>query len=160
MGNAKRRTQGGFTLIEVMVVAAIIGVLSSVLIPSVRAYAVRSKVSEAILALTDCRNTIADIFLSGSDIPADDSWGCESEKPSKFVERIRVIDGGKVKLTLSAAMGDGRLNIHDITLVPLNAAGNQMGESDLGTPVRRWRCGSAADDTDVKPEFLPSGCRG
>jgi type IV pilus assembly protein PilA len=160
MGNAKRRAQGGFTLIEVMVVVAIIGVLSSVLMPSARSYAARSKVSEAILALSDCRNVIQDIYTTGSDIPAISSWGCEAEKPTKFVERIEVQDEGKVRLTLSNEIGDGRLALYYITLMPLNAAGNPMQESDLGTPVRRWRCGSAVDGTDVKPELLPGTCRG
>ena len=148
------------TIVEVIIVMAIIGILASVLMPSIRTYTARTKVSEAILALSPCRAIIHEIYVSGTDIPGIDSWGCEAEKPSKYVERIRVIDEGKVVLTLSNAMGDGRLNIHDITLVPLNGAGNKMGEADLGTPVRRWRCGAAVDDTDVKPDYLPSGCRG
>ncbi|HWM43853.1 MAG TPA: type II secretion system protein [Burkholderiales bacterium] len=160
MGNAKRSAQGGFTLIEVMVVAAIIGILASVLLPSARSYAARAKVSEAILALSDCRNVITDIYTSGSDIPAINSWGCEAEQPSKFVERIEVQDEGKVRLTLSNGIGDGRLALYYITLMPLNGSGNPMQEADLGTPVRRWRCGAAADGTDVKPEFLPGSCRG
>lgn len=160
MRSARRNAQAGFTLVEVLIVVAIIGVLASVIMPSVRSYSLRAKVSEAILALSSCRNVITDIYVSGSSIPAIDSWGCEAEKPSRFVERIRVIDEGKVVLTLSNGIGDGRLAIHDITLVPLNGAGNKMGEADLGTPVRRWRCGATADDTDVKPEFLPGSCRG
>ena len=148
------------TIIEVMIVMAIIGVLASVLMPSIRSYTARSKVSEAILALSPCRNIVHEIYVSGSDIPGVDSWGCEVERPSRFVERIQVLDEGRVRLTLSNEVGDARLNIHYITLVPLNGSGNQMTESDLGTPVRRWRCGAAVDGTDVKPELLPGSCRG
>jgi len=57
-------------------------------------------------------------------------------------------------------VGDGRLAIHDITLAPLSRTGALMGDSDLGTAIRRWRCGSAADGTDVLPSLLPSSCRG
>ena len=160
MGNGKRRAQSGFTIVEMIIVVAIIGVISSIVMPGVRGYQSRAKVSEAILALSNCRNTIHDIYLSGSDIPAVDTWGCEAEKPSLFVERIRVVDDGLVRLTLSNAIGDGRLAIHDITLMPLNGAGRPMSDTDLGTPVRRWRCGAAADGTDVKVELLPSSCRG
>jgi len=156
----KRSTQTGVTIIEVMVVVTTIGILASLLVPGVRGYQARAKVSEAIIALSNCRNTIHEIYLSGSDIPAIDSWGCEAERPSRFVERIRVMDEGLVKLTLANAIGDGRLAIHDITLMPLNGAGNPMSENDLGTPVRRWRCGATADGTDVKVELLPSSCRG
>ena len=156
----KKSAQAGLTIVELIIVTAIIGILASILMPSVRGYQARAKVSEAILALGSCRNAITDIYLSGSDIPAADSWGCEAEKPSRFVERIRVTDEGTVRLTLGNEIGDGRLAIHDITLIPLNGVGNPMSENDLGTPVRRWRCGAAADGTDVKPDFLPGSCRG
>jgi type IV pilus assembly protein PilA len=106
------------------------------------------------------RNVIHEVYLSGSDIPGADNWGCEVEKPSRFVERIRTDDAGVIKLTLGNEIGDLRLAIHDITLAPLNGSGIVMREEDLGTPVRRWRCGASADGTDVKSEFLPSSCRG
>jgi type IV pilus assembly protein PilA len=156
----KRSAQRGMTVIETLIVAATIGILASIVVPEVRSYQARAKVSEAILVLAGCRNIIHEIYLSGSDIPAPDSWGCEAERPTKFVERIRVVDEGLVRLTLSGAIGDGRLAIQDITLMPLNGAGNPMTENDLGAPVRRWRCGSTADGTEVKVVLLPSSCRG
>lgn len=160
MGNRRRNAQAGFTLIEVAIVAAVIGILASILMPQVRTYTARTKVSEAILALTHCRNHIHEVYLAGNDIPGADNWGCEVERPSRFVERIRTTDEGVIRLTLGNEIGDLRLSIHDITMAPLNGAGNLMREDDLGTPVRRWRCGATADGTDVKAEFLPSSCRG
>jgi type IV pilus assembly protein PilA len=147
-------------LIEVMIVSAIIGILASILMPEVRGYQARSKVSEAMLLLTNCRNIVQEVYLSGSDIPGQDNWGCEQERPSRYVERIRTSDEGIVLLTLGNEIGDLRLSIHVITLAPLNAVGNLMGESDLGSPVRRWRCGARSDGTDVNPNLLPSSCRG
>lgn len=152
--------QAGLTIIELIIVVAIIGILASILMPQVRSYQARTKVSEAIFALTNCRNVIHEIYLSGSDIPGADNWGCEVERPTRFVERIRTDDAGVIHLTLGNEIGDLRLAIHDITLAPLNGTGLVMREEDLGTPVRRWRCGAAADGTDVKVEFLPSSCRG
>lgn len=160
MLNRKRSAQSGFTLIEGMVVVAVIGILASILMPTVRSYQARAKISEAMLALTNCRNTIHEVYLAGADLPGADNWGCEVEKPSRFVERIRTTDEGIVRLTLGNEIGDLRLAFHDITLAPLNGAGNVMGESDLGTPARRWRCGSPADGTDLKAEYLPATCRG
>jgi len=160
MGTSRKSAQAGFTLIEIFIVVGVIGILASILMPQVRSYTARAKVSEAIIALTNFRNTIHEVYLSGSDIPGADSWGCEVERPSRFVERIRTTDEGIIRLTLGNEIGDLRLAIHDITLAPLNGAGNLMREDDLGTPVRRWRCGSAADGTDVKAEFLPATCRG
>jgi type IV pilus assembly protein PilA len=160
MGKGKRSAQTGMTIIEVMVVVAVIGIIASIAMPNVRTYTARAKVSEALLAISVCRNVIHEIFTSASQMPADNTWGCEAEKPSRFVERIRVVEEGVVKLTLGNEIGDLRLAIHDITLVALNGAGNKMGENDLGTPVRRWRCGATGDGTDVKFDLLPSSCRG
>jgi type IV pilus assembly protein PilA len=160
MANRNRSAQAGMTLIEVMIVAAIIGILASILMPSVRGYQARAKISEAMLLLSGCRTTIHEAYLSSQDLPGIDNWGCEVEKPSRYVERIRTTDRGIVRLTLGNEIGDLRLSIHDITLAPLNSSGNVMDEADLGTPVRRWRCGAAADGTDVKVDLLPSSCRG
>jgi type IV pilus assembly protein PilA len=160
MGKRKKSTQAGFTIVEVLIVSVIIGILTSILMPQFHSYTARTKVSEAIIALTNCRNTVHEVYLSGSDLPGADNWGCELERPTRFVERIRTTDEGIVRLTLGNEIGDLRLAIHDITLAPLNAAGNIMREEDLGTPVRRWRCGSPADGTDVKRELLPSSCGG
>jgi type IV pilus assembly protein PilA len=155
-----RSRQTGLTLVELLTVVAVIGILSAILMPQVRTYQARAKVSEAILAITHCRNTIHEVYLSGADLPGADNWGCEVERPSQYVERIRTDDAGVIRLTLGNQIGDLRLAIHDITSAPLNGSGAVMREEDLGTPVRRWRCGSAADGTDVKAEFLPGTCRG
>jgi type IV pilus assembly protein PilA len=150
----------GFTLIEVMIVVAVMGILVSILMPQVRSYQARAKVSEAVLAFSNCRNLIHEVYLSGSSTPGADNWGCEVEKPSRYVERIRTDDAGIIRITLGNEVGDLRLAIHDITLAPLNGSGMLMREEDLGSPVRRWRCGSTIDGTDVKPDFLPASCRG
>jgi type IV pilus assembly protein PilA len=159
MGKGKR-TQAGFTLIEAMIVAAIVGILAAVLMPEVRMYTARTKVSEAITILGTCRNVISEIYLSGSDIPGIDNWGCEAERPTRFVERVRTTADGVVRVTLGNEVGDLRLAFFEITFAPLNGAGNPMSENDLGTPIRRWRCGSPADGTDLRHQYLPASCRG
>jgi type IV pilus assembly protein PilA len=159
MGKA-RAQQSGFTLVEVLIVTAIIGILASLIMPEVRGYQARSKVAEAMLLLTNCRNTVQEVYLSGADLPGPDNWGCEQEKPSRYVERIRTSEEGIVKLTLGNEIGDLRLAIHDITLAPLNQSGALMSDADVGNAPRRWRCGAASDGTDVHPNLLPSSCRG
>ena len=122
-----RGRQSGFTLVEVMIVVAIIGIIAMVAMPEVRGYQARAKVSEAMLMITNCRNQIQEIYLSGNDLPIAGEWGCEAEQPSKYVERINTKPGGIVVVTLSNAVGDGRLAIHDITLTPLNRSGSRHG---------------------------------
>ena len=143
-----------------MIVVAIIGILASVAMPAFRDYSARAKVTEAIIQLNNCRNTIQEVYMSGGALPGVDEWGCEGTGVSRFVERISTTAEGIVLVTLSGNVADLRLAFHDVSLAPLNSAGQVMNDLDTGSPVRRWRCGSPADGTDLNPNFLPSSCRG
>jgi type IV pilus assembly protein PilA len=157
-----RNAQAGFTFIELMAVVAIIGTLAALTMPSIKNYVARAKISEAIIALTNCRTTVAEVYQSGSNFPAAGSWGCESATGSKYVEHITTLEGGVISVRTSGAMGDLRIAVKDITMAPLNRSGQVMNEDDLSTPVFRWRCGSTIDGTDstLDVTFLPSTCRG
>jgi type IV pilus assembly protein PilA len=148
------------TIVETMIVVVIIGILASIVMPLVNGYALRSKVTEGLLLFTDCRNQIQEIYLSGDNLPGADNWGCEATNPSRFVASISTSDEGIVKITFGNQVNDLRLSQHYITLAPMTGGGNVMQEQNLGTPVRRWRCGSPTDGTDVKPDWLPGNCRG
>lgn len=148
------------TIVEVMIVVVIIGIIASIVMPLVNGYALRSKVTEGLLLFTDCRNQIQEIYLSGDNLPGADNWGCEVTNPSRFVASISTSDEGIVKITFGNQVNDLRLAQHYITLAPMTGGGNVMQEQNLGTPVRRWRCGSPTDGTDVKPDWLPGNCRG
>ena len=158
MGKIDR--QSGFTLIEVMIVVTIIGILAAVAMPAFRDYTARAKVTEALVQMATCRNTVQEIYMSGGALPGVDNWGCEQQNPSKFVERISTTNEGIVLVTIGGAVNDLRLAFHDVTLAPINASNQLMGDLDAGSPVRRWRCGSPADGTDLNPNFLPASCRG
>src|SRR5690349_6057213 len=62
----KRQLQQGFTLIELMIVVAIIGILAAVALPAYQDYTKRAKMSEVILAASACRTTITEVYQSGS----------------------------------------------------------------------------------------------
>ena len=160
MGRQHKRAQAGFTLPELLIVVAILGVLTSLIMPSIRGYQIRAKVTEAMLALNQCRNQIAENYASGSDLPLDNAYGCEAVRPSRFVQEVGTTSEGVIKVQLGNEIGDLRLSLAYITLAPLNSAGQLMSDVDLGTPIRRWRCGSPADGTDLKIDYLPTTCRG
>lgn len=152
------RSQRGFTLIEVLIVIVVIAVLAAVALASVQDYAIRSKVSEGILAMSACRTTISEIYQgTGSSAPGANGWGCESGVKSKYVDKIETSADGAVTVTMIGvgAGVDGTV----ISLIPLNASGNPATvAADMGTAVRSWLCGGTGTTTNAK--YLPGSCRG
>ncbi len=73
-----KRIQQGFTLIELMIVVAIIGILAAVALPAYQDYTIRARVSEVILAASPCRTAISEIYQTALPArrPGANKWGC------------------------------------------------------------------------------------
>ena len=159
-----RRTnnrQGGFTIVELMIVIMIIGVLAAIVLPGIRSNAIRARMSEAILALSPCKNAVTELYNSGGDPPGAGNWGCEiGTDASQYVDSISTDDVGVIKASLRG-FNDLRIDFHNLTLAPIDNTGNLPAPGGL---VRSWRCGSPSPTdfggTDVPAQYLPGSCRG
>ena len=155
-----KRMQQGFTLIELMIVVAIIGILAAVALPAYQDYTKRAKVSELILAASACRTTITEVYQSGSQTTVNENqWGCEAttNAPSKYVASVTTNANGAITVTAAASgIGPG-VDGKVLTLVPANSAGAALSYTP-GTTINRWICGGTG--TTIEAKFLPGSCRG
>lgn len=168
----KRTIQKGFTLIELMIVVAIIGILAAVALPAYQDYTVRAKVSEVILAASACRTSITETIQTGNTLPTvDNSWGCESTgSTSKYVASIQTSAAGQIYVSSKNLGGTANANDGTVTLKPCSNEATTISGCTApvaATSVNTWLCGPATTSIGsapskgvaMNPKFLPGSCR-
>lgn len=160
-----KAVQKGFTLIELMIVVAIIGILAAVALPAYQDYTARAKMSEVILAASACRTSVTESIQSRNAMPTvGGTWGCETSSASaapssQYVARIETSSAGEIRAFargINTDVGDGT---NSLILQPSNtaAAGNAPGAGDA---VASWACGpDSTNNTFDITKYLPGSCR-
>lgn len=146
--------QKGFTLIELMIVVAIIGILAAVALPAYQDYTVRAKVSELILAASSGRTSVSEAYSTNSSFPETASAAdYVADISSKYVASVAYdkVDDTTATITVTASGSVGPSDANGKTIV-LTGTGNPA----VGTVG--WACGPG--DTDPMPsKYLPSSCK-
>lgn len=147
--------QKGFTLIELMIVVAIIGILAAIALPAYQDYTARSKMAEPMTAASACKGSVSEFIQANQSFPADAGQaGCE--QASKYVKAITVSDtDGTVSVEIQNinADVDGKM----LQLQPTSDAARKIALTKADEGIQGWSCGTDADAADYK--YFPASCR-
>ena len=152
-----KKVQQGFTLIELMIVVAIIGILAAIAIPAYQDYTIRSKVTELVNAAGVCKTGVAEFYQSKGKMPADvleagcSDKGTAAASPPTVAQGIITVKAAGTLDTQLKANGSGT----DFLYNPMCNGAACAPDGSSGA-LTEWDC---KNGTTVKSKYLPAQCR-
>jgi type IV pilus assembly protein PilA len=166
--------QKGFTLIELMIVVAIIGILAAIAIPAYQDYTVRSQVTEGLNMAGGVKTAVNDYFTDTGEWPdtiqkavcgkastAACAGGTATDYNGNYVAEIAVNDGGTIEIKYGNKANADALAGKLLAIQPgVDAAKNVTWVcGKASTPTGVTLATGAADTTDIDPKYLPGSCK-
>lgn len=145
----KQMAQKGFTLIELMIVVAIIGILAAVALPAYQDYTVRARVSEALALASGAKTTVAENAAAGQKFAS----GYTAPSATSNVASLSIGDAGAITVTTTTRAGGGAL-----VLTP-TASGAALVAGTPPADAIQWACTAAAGASALAAKYLPANCR-
>lgn len=144
------QAQQGFTLIELMIVVAIIGILAAVAIPAYQDYTIRAQVSEGLSLASGAKTAVAEYYTNTGEVPksnSDAGLATAASIKGKYVSQVEIDSDGKIKAQMNGDDANSQIKGAGTYLV-LSAVTTGGGAID-------WTC--SGDKLAAK--YLPSNCR-
>ena len=164
--NLQKKTQKGFTLIELMIVIAIVGILAAIALPAYQDYIVRSKMSEPLGALAEAKTTIAEYVAANGQYPQTSlaAFGINTSQrtQSDIIESISLSGAGSagdvvyITANVDACIWDGSTCTGTASTTGLFSLSGST--NDDGTMT--WECIPGPGTPAVETKYLPANCRG